>query len=104
MKVIVKTQIHGSFSATSSEDIWVFKVFDLPFTPFVGLTINHKTKNGKTDDIVIEEITWDNDRKCFVCYQKSDEEIYNAQLHKETYRHISKIVEEYEEADWLICD
>ena len=104
MKVIIKTQIHSCFASVSSEDIYVYKVFDLPFAPFAGLVIGHKTKKGETDDITIEEVIWEDDRQCFLCYQKSDKEIYDAQLHKETHRHISKIVEEYEDADWLICD
>ena len=103
MKVIVKTQIHSCFSAASSEDIYVFKLFDLPFAPFAGLTIWAKTKKDEIDDITINEVVWNNDKQCFLCYQKSDKEIYDAKLHKETHRHINEIVAEYEDAGWLIC-
>lgn len=101
MKVIVKTQIHGSFSAVSSTDKYMFKVFDLPFVPFVGLTIMHKTSKGEIDDIGISEVIWDNDKNCFICFQKSDEEIYRAELNKESHRTMEEIMQDYFDADWL---
>jgi len=101
MKVIVKVQIHGCFGAASSYDKYVYKYFDLPFVPFVGLTIYHKTLKGETDDIVIIEVSWDDDKQRFICYQESDKEIYNAQLHKESHRTMNEIMQDYFDADWL---
>lgn len=100
-KVIVKTQIHGCFASASSEDRYAYKIFDLPFIPFVGLIIGRKTKKGETDDIEIEEVAWDDNKQCFECYQKSDKEIYDAILHKQTPRPMAEIVDEYMAADWL---
>jgi len=102
MRTIVRKQIHGSFAAASSTDKYVFKVFNLPFAPFVGLSIKHKTKKGETDYIEIEEVAWDIDSKEFLCYAPSDKEIYEAVLRKETHRNIDEIIQEYIEADWLI--
>lgn len=101
MKVIIKTQIHGCVAATSSEDRYAYKLFNLPFAPFIGLTINHKTKKGETDDIEIQEVSWDNDKQCFVCYTTSDREIYDAILSEKSHRSMAEIVDDYIEADWL---
>jgi len=83
-KVIVKPPI-------KSEERCAYKLFNLPFAPFEGLTITHKTKKGEVDDIVINEVEWDYDKKCFVCYQST---IYDL-------RPISEVVDEYIEAGWL---
>lgn len=101
MKVIVKTQIHGEVAAASSKDRYAYKVFDLSFAPFEGLTIEHKTKNGETDSFEITEVVWDCDKQCFVCYTSSDREIYDAILSKTTHRTMAEIIDEYIEADWL---
>ncbi len=101
MKVIAKVQIHGSFPAASLMDKNMYKVFDLPFTPFVGLTITHKTSKGETDDIGITEVIWDNDRLRFICYIASDKEIYEAQAHNESHRTMKEIMQDYFDADWL---
>lgn len=101
MQAIVKTQIHGCVAAASSEDRYAFKTFDLPFAPSVGLTINHKTKKGETDDIEIKEVSWDNDKQCFVCYTASDREIYDSILSEVPHRSMAEIVDDYIEADWL---
>lgn len=101
MKVIVKTQIHGCFAAASSFDRYAYKVFDLPFAPFEGLTIEHKTKKGETDSFEIKEAVWDCDKKCFICYTASDREIYDAVKNPSAHRPMAEIVDDYMEADWL---
>lgn len=98
MKVIVKTRISGY---CTSEDRYAYKVFGLPFAPFEGLTIEHKTKKGEIDSFVIKEVVWDCDKQCFICYQPSDTEIIDATSRKQTARPIAEIIEEYIEADWL---
>lgn len=101
MRVIVKTQIHDCVAPVSSGDRYAYKEFDLPFTPFEGLTIESKTKKGETDDIIIKEVIWDVDTQTFVCYTSSDKEIYDALLSQRPHRPMAEIVDEYIEADWL---
>jgi len=83
-KVIVKIPI-------KLEKRCAYKLFNLPFAPFEGLTITHKTKKGEIDDIIIKEVKWDYDKKCFVCYQSPDYDL----------RPMAEVVDEYIEADWL---
>ena len=104
-KVKFILQIHSCHSAASSEDIYVYKQFDLPFPPSKDISIEHETKKGEIDCIEsIEEIVWNADSQTFVCYVPSDKEIYEADLHNRPYRPIREIVNEYLEADWLIED
>jgi hypothetical protein len=102
MKVIIELQIHGCFASFSSEDIYVYKEFDLPFVPSKEITISHKTKKGEIDYIEISEVTWDDDSEIFKCFAPSDKEIYDARLNNKIHRPIKQIVNEYFEADWKI--
>lgn len=102
MKVVIKKQIHGSFCAAAHQDRYVAKEFGLEFSPFAGLTIEHKTTKGEIDSIDIKEVIWDVDAQRFVCYCASDEEIYDAKLHKRPHRSMDEILKEYTEADWKV--
>jgi hypothetical protein len=102
MKVIINVQIRGAFACASSSDIYLYKEFSLPFAPFPGLYIQHKTAKDETDDLEIKGVAWDADEQAFICYVASDKEIYNAIFRHQLHRPIKEIVEEYLETDWLL--
>jgi hypothetical protein len=45
-------------------------------------------------------VYWDCSEVCFKCYDESDKEIYEAQLHGESHRKIEEIVDEYLKMGW----
>jgi len=115
MQVIVKKQIHSCFAGPYiekygykigreianfvSEDVWIFKGVNLPFAPFVGLTI----ADGDWSDTIVEVI-YKCVEDCFIAYTEDDKEIYNAKLHKENHRSIDEVVKEYLEQGWKLSE
>jgi hypothetical protein len=95
-KVLFRMQIHGSFAAVSSNDIWLKKWLILPFIPFVGLKV---TDSEWTEEIT--SLTWNNQDKYFLAYTNSEnKEIYYALLNRKPHRPIQEIVAEYLAIGW----
>lgn len=106
-KVNLRTKIHGSFSSMSSMDKYVERDLELPFPPFVGLTINDGdfsvVLDGPDDDgRNSTEIIYDIQSGSFIVYLPSDREIYDAGLGRRAHRPIDEIVAEYVEAGWKV--
>lgn len=97
MRLLVKKQIHSSFSSVSLDDVWLERRFDLPFAPFVGLNLVDGEWNCN-----IEELIYDISKEEFVAYTESNTEIYYAALNKINHRPIEEIVAEYEMYGWAI--
>ena len=103
-QVLVRLQIHGSFSAASTEDVWLERRFTLPFPPFNDLTITI----GEWD-CTLTEVSWDADKGEFRCYVKSDKQIYNAclpgrELPEAQRPQMAEIVKDYLSDGWCSCD
>ena len=101
MKVIVKKQIHASFSSSSSKDKYMVKVVGLPFTPFIGLELG----DGKDWGAIIKEVYYDVSKEEFHVYTDSDNEFYQRGLKSNMLQSASEgemnsKVQEYIEMGW----
>lgn len=96
MRIVLQKQIHGTFAAISSSDVWLERVIQLPFPPFVGLYI----WDGEDFEAIITEIAYNLKTGDVECCTEADKEIYGAVLHRESHRPIEEIVKEYEEMGW----
>jgi len=95
MKVTFIKHIHGCFASVSSDDVYLIKIIDLPFCPHVDMYFKHGDWCEKA-----KEIYYDIEKGEFRIYTEPDTEIYNAQLHNRSHRHIDKIVDEYIAIGW----
>ena len=89
-RVIFRKQIHGSFSAVSSQDIWLCVDAELPFAPSPGMRFLRAGAEEKAT-----EVYWDMDAGLFVVYTERDEEIYIAKLHHRPHRAVRDVAKEY---------
>ena len=95
-KLQIRKQIHGCFASLSTEDIWLVKDFELPFAPFLGLTI----VSGENEFKIESDIIWYAERAAFVAYAEEDKEIYQAQLKHQPHRSVNEVAKEWEEMGW----
>lgn len=92
----VRKQICAHFASVSSDDVYVERIVELPFVPFLGLRIR---------DLKIEELRWDELKQCFTTYEERDAELYEAHATHysggpEPTRTVDDLVAEYEAKDW----
>ena len=95
-KLRIKKQVHGCFASCSTMDIYLYHDFELPFAPFIGLSL----LDGENEFKVETELYWNVDSQSFIGYAEEDKEIYNAQLHHYAHRPIEEIVKAWEENGW----
>lgn len=72
MKYKIRKQIHSCFAALSSNDVWLYYEFELPFLPYEGLKIL-----GENIEVKINECYWDLEEKEFRLYAESDKQFYD---------------------------
>ena len=70
-RLLVTLQIHSSFSALSTSDVLMERVYDLPFTPWPGLRIA-----DERSEVEVESLWWDADGREFHGWVE-DKEHYN---------------------------
>lgn len=91
-------QIHSGASGMSTKDVFVHRIFEVPFLPFPGLTVydGDFSENAKY-------LSWSpNNPKRFRVWVNSDRELYDAELHRTEKRPIDDIVQEYLNVGWSI--
>ncbi len=91
MKVIFKKQIHGSMSSSSSTDIWLSHVMEMPFVPPERMEVG----DGDWCDTV--------ESLCYIDGQLFAFTAANMELYgRPGTRAIGKIAEEYVRSGWTI--
>lgn len=75
---------------------------DLPFTPFVGLSIHDITSNDDSFFAKIEELTYHIDTGELIAYVGDNDEIGQACLHKTTQPLPETIIDGYLKCGWKI--
>jgi len=50
----------------------VERQIELPFAPYIGLTVTGEFDDHHLNTGAITEVTWDNDNQCFACFLKSE--------------------------------
>jgi G:T-mismatch repair DNA endonuclease (very short patch repair protein) len=96
MKIKFRLQIHGAFASASSEDVYMYRLVEMPFPPFVGMEVS----DGDDFDVTVHEVWWHGSKGRYEAFVESDKEIYNAMLHREPHRDIKEIVKEWKESGW----
>jgi len=72
MKVILTMRINSCIADCSSNDVYLVRIFELPFAPFVGLEVGEQ---GWSE--IIKETYYDIGTGEFTCYIEPDKEYYN---------------------------
>ncbi len=98
--VLIRKQIHGSFSSGSSLDVNLQREVELPIPPQPGMTI----VTGDEFEAVIIEVSVAISPGDFLieAWTEPDKEIYRACLRKSSHRPMEEIVAEWVEAGWNV--
>lgn len=102
MKVQCLKRIHAGVALTSTFDIMLERIFDLPFPPHIDIAIQVKRMDYKdlSEDIVFKEIYWQVESSSFLCYAYPDNEIYNAVQNHYSHRTVEEVAEGYIKRGW----
>lgn len=90
-----RMQVHSSFSAASSSDVWLERTVQLPIPPCVGLEVSEGYWSAKITNLYLPL------ERGIVEAWGEDKEIYDALRNRETPRPIEEIVKEYEDCGWV---
>ena len=102
MRIRLSKQIHSCFADVSSADVFVHKVVDMEFMPFVGMYITDVDFEEK-----IEQITYDINTREITAYLEEEKTFYEKGLHEGgfiDYHNDPKfleIVESYLNQNWI---
>lgn len=90
MKVIFKKQIHGTFASSTSTDVWLTYVLEMPFVPSVGMEVCVGEWEGS-----VESLCYANGQ--LFAFTVPDEERRNRSA---TPRSVDEIADEYIAMGW----
>lgn len=96
--------VSAGFLGYSSEDVWLYRIIELPFPPFIGLDFKDIEFEGT-------QVVWDRETETFTVYGEENKELYDW-MRSRPFRHteddneyrtkrLREIVEGYKADGWF---